>query len=82
MTWPMFRRVERQASRMHEMMSRLDVDGAQLARLRGGNAYAEARALCLLCPDSATCLHWLDSPQQAGRPEFCPSLPLFETCKR
>ena len=32
MPWPMYRRVERRAVRIHEMMRRLDVDPAKLAR--------------------------------------------------
>jgi hypothetical protein len=81
--WPMYRRVERRAVRMQEMMRRLDVDPARLARLRGGDAYAEARARCLSCRASERCLLWLDNPTQAGRrPEFCPNLALFEGCKR
>jgi len=82
MGWPMYRRVERQARRMHEMMERLGVDPAALVRLRRGDAYAEARALCLFCGASDTCLRWLDDPSTAARPEFCPNLPLFEACRR
>jgi hypothetical protein len=76
--WPMHRRVERRAVRMHEMMQRLKVDPATLARLRRGNAYAEARARCLSCRASEACLRWLDAPSSGGgRPEFCPNLTLF-----
>ena len=80
--WPMYRRTERLAVRMHEMMQRLDVDPAKLARLRGGAAYGEARATCLSCTASETCLRWLDAPASGGRPEFCPNLAVFEGCKR
>jgi len=38
MRWWMTRRVERQATRMHEVMERLDVDAAALARVRQGQA--------------------------------------------
>jgi len=80
---PMARRVERQACRMHEMMQRLDVDAAALARLRQGEAYAQARSGCLSCGTSYKCLRWLDDPLQAGRrPDFCPNLSLFDACKR
>lgn len=83
MSWPMFRRVERRAVRMHEMMTRLYVDPGTLARLRRGDAFAEARARCLSCAMSEKCLRWLDDPAEAGkRPEFCPNLTLFEACKR
>lgn len=81
--WPMYRRVERRAVRTQEMMRRLDVDPAKLARQRGGNAYAEARARCLSCGASDVCLRWLDAPPTGGkRPEFCPNLALLEGCKR
>jgi hypothetical protein len=87
LSWPMHRRVERRAVRMHEMMRRLDVDPARLARLRGGDAYAEACARCLSCRASESCLLWLDNPAHSStsagrRPEFCPNLALFEGCKR
>ena len=83
MRWPMTRRVERQACRMHEMMDRLDVDAATLARLRQGDAYAEARTRCLSCGTSDRCLRWLDEPHpSAQRPTFCPNLTLFDSCKR
>lgn len=81
--WPLYRRVERQARRMHEVMERLDVDVGALARLRQGDAYAEARTRCLFCGTSDRCLRWLDDPAQAGRrPQFCPNLALFEACAR
>lgn len=83
MSWTLFRNVERQARRMNEMMERLDVAPAALARLRQGDVYAEARNLCLFCGTSDTCLRWLDAPAQSSkRPEFCPNLPLFEACSR
>ena len=83
MYWPMFHRVERRALRMHEMMRRLEVDPAKLARLRGGDAYADARAMCLSCGASERCLRWLDNPTQASkRPDFCPNLAVFEACQR
>lgn len=80
--WPMADRVERQASRMHEMMKRLDVNGAKLARLDYAKTYQDARTACLLCARSKECLRWLDEPATADRPSFCPSLALFEACKR
>jgi hypothetical protein len=68
---------------MHEMMQRLDVDPARLARLRRGDAYAEAHARCLSCRASETCLRWLDGREEGDRrPQFCPNLALFEDCKR
>jgi hypothetical protein len=83
MRWWMTRRVERQATRMHEVMERLDVDGAALARVRQGQAYADARARCLTCGTSDRCLRWLDSrPAQIEPPEFCPNLRLFEEYRK
>jgi hypothetical protein len=80
--WPMHRRVERRAVRMHAMMRRLGVDPARLTRLRRGDAYAEARARCLSCRAGEACLRWVDAPATGRRPEFCPNLALFESCKR
>jgi hypothetical protein len=83
MPWPMYDRVERRAVRMHEMMQRLHVDPARLARLRRGDAYAEARERCLSCKASETCLRWLDDRAEGdSRPQFCSNLALFEDCKR
>lgn len=83
MRWPMTRQVERQATRMHEMMEQLNVDGAELARVRKGEAYMEARTKCLVCVYSERCLKWLDSkPAAEDTPVFCPNLELFKQCAR
>jgi hypothetical protein len=83
MDWLMLRRIERRARRMHEVMSRLNVDAGILTRLRCGDAYAKARNRCFFCGTSDTCLRWLDQPNLfSTRPEFCPNLSLFEACKR
>ncbi len=83
MPWPGFRRVERQARRVQEMMERLDVDAARLARVRQGEAYAEARTRCLVCGTSDKCVRWLDNPATSGeRPDFCPNLTLFDAFKQ
>jgi hypothetical protein len=74
MDWPMYRRVERQARRMHEVMARLDVDPLALARDRSGDTYAEARRRCLLCGSSDQCLRWLEGTLAKTNPDFCPNL--------
>lgn len=79
MRWWMTRRVERQATRMHEMMDRLNVDGAALARADQGNVYMQARTKCITCGTSDKCLRWLDSDLTPKRsPDFCPNLHAFE----
>jgi Family of unknown function (DUF6455) len=83
MRWWMTRRVERQATRMHEMMDRLNVDAAALVRARQGQDYAEARAHCITCGTSDKCLRWLDKhPASGGEPAFCPNLRLFERYRK
>ena len=83
MRWWMTRRVERQATRMHEMMDRLNVDVAALARARQGEVYAGARAQCLTCGTSDKCLRWLDrDPAPEETPAFCPNLRLFQQYRR
>ncbi len=83
MSWPMFNHVERRASRLHEMIDALDVDAAALARLCKGEIYAELRRRCLACGTGDLCLRWLDDPaRQRNRPDFCPSLPVFDACRR
>ena len=83
MRWWMTRRVERQATRMHEMMDRLNVDGAALARARQGELYAEARARCIACEISDKCLRWLDcEPTTKDTPTFCANRQLFEQYRK
>ena len=83
MDWPMFRHVERQATRMAEIIQQLDVDTTKLVQLRMGDAYAEGRTKCLQCRNSRECLLWLDAfPASGESPTFCPNFELFESCKR
>src|SRR5262245_23265422 len=83
MQWWMTRRVERQATRMHEMMDQLNVDAAALARADRGDVYAEARARCLTCGTSDKCLRWLDAqPASKEQPTFCPNRRLFERYRK
>lgn len=77
MDWPMYRRVERQAGRMHDMMARLGVDVRALVRHRQAETYAEARQACLACRESERCLQWLDFGPADRPPDFCRQLPLF-----
>jgi hypothetical protein len=83
MSWLMQQRLERRASRMHEMMKRLDVDPRVLGRRRSGDAYAQARSLCFFCGTSDKCLRWLDERAPGSRrPAFCPNLSSFDACRR
>lgn len=83
MEWPLCRLVERRANRMAVMMERLDVDTLELVRRDKGRAYAEARSNCLHCCNAQDCLQWLDAdPPSPERPEFCPNLALFESCRK
>jgi hypothetical protein len=80
---PFYRSAERQATRLHQMMERLDVDPAALTRMRKGEAYAEARARCLVCDMPSMCLRWLDGGARVDEnPDFCPNLRLFGPCKK
>jgi hypothetical protein len=79
----MYRRVERQARRLQDVMERLDVDPVALARHDGGRSFMTARSLCLHCGTSNLCLRWLERPPVAGEAaEFCPNRRLFELCRR
>jgi len=81
--WWMTRRVERQATRMHEMMEHLNVDGAALARAGQGDVYMQARARCISCGTSDQCVRWLDRDPTPNRsPDFCPNLRLFEQFRK
>lgn len=79
MAGPIYRQVERQARRMHDMMDRLDVDAVKLARMDEGRAYAQARTRCFNCRETDKCLEWLDAAETPKeRPDFCPNLRLFD----
>jgi hypothetical protein len=83
MDWPMYRTVERQASRMADMMQRLDTDPVKLVRVRAGEAFADARTRCLQCSSARECLLWLNADPPSGEaPLFCPNLALLESCKK
>lgn len=77
-----FRDVERQASRMGELIQRLDVDTLKLVCRDEGKAYAQARTTCFDCSNATKCLQWLDDATGEASPTFCPNLPLFASCKR
>ena len=73
-----FRRVERQACRMQNMMDQLDVDRRTFVCRGEGTVYLEARGRCLDCGEIEKCLHWLDASDPAReRPDFCPNLEVF-----
>ncbi len=81
MQWAIRRTVERRATRMHQMMDRLDVDALVIIGLRNGDAYTEARWRCLRCEESCLCLRWLDKGAADAEPDFCPNLEFFNACK-
>lgn len=83
MTWPLLRRVERQARRLSEVLKRLGIDEVRLARLRRGRTYADARRRCLECPHERRCGAWLAAvDQRTGEPEFCPNAGLLRMLRR
>ena len=75
--------VERRATRMVEMMHRLDVDTGLLIRLDNGGAVLAARQNCMSCAHVHECLAWLDNKRTACDPcEFCPNAKLFSACAK
>ena len=68
MDWPMFRHVERQATRLADMMQRVEVDTTKLVRQRMGDAYAEARTKCIVAAThaSASCGSTRNPPSLRG----------------
>ena len=76
------RQVERQVSRLSEMINQLNVDRGKLVRCRAGAAIVEARGKCLNCNCTGECLAWLDARQPGrGAPCFCPDASLLEACR-
>ena len=82
MEWPLFCLVVNRAKRFSDMIERLDVDPLKLIRLRQGEAYEGARTTCLHCREAHVCLAWLEMVPAGERPDFCPSLALFESVRR
>jgi hypothetical protein len=83
MDWPMTRHVERRASRLNEMIERINVNPLELARLDQGQAYIEAFKICIECHHAPSCLRWLESEPQSGeKADFCPNYPLLDSVKR
>jgi hypothetical protein len=82
MSWPMFRRVERQAQTMSRMMERLDVDMAAAVRHQHGASFAQARTNCVLCQSTHECDRWLAGAPDASDPShFCPNIRFFSMCR-
>ena len=82
-TWPVTQHVENRARRLNDMIARVGIDPVQLVRLRQGEAYLEARKICIECHHAVTCLQWLDTPHEnSEQPDFCPNFPLFDRLKR
>lgn len=70
--------VERRATRMTEMMSRLGVDKKSFAASAEGHLFQAARDRCLACSEVGECLAWLDGRRQdRSAPAFCPNEPRF-----
>lgn len=82
MRWLQVRQVEQRARRLGDIMAALGTDPLALARLDRGEAFNEARALCLSCSQVDRCQDWLALPAEArDRPAFCPNLALLERCR-
>ncbi len=82
MQWPMFKRVEHQARRLDEMMIRLGICPIDLARIRAGDAYAQARRTCLFCREAQACGNWLAQAERDAHPVFCPNLEILEAARQ
>jgi len=80
-SWPIFKRVFRQAELMDRMMERAGVNPVVAARLDKGMAWYEARTKCLDCRDGYQCRKWLerlDAPPMP--PDFCPIAQFLRHC--
>src|SRR5829696_4723009 len=72
-SWPMAKRVERQARLMGAMMERVGVDPGAAAREGRGVAFAAASRRCLTCQNSDACERWLGADGEDVPPAFCPN---------
>ena len=72
-SWPMAKRVERQARLMGAMMERVGVDPGAAAREGRGVAFAAASRRCLTCQNSDACERWLGAGGEDLPPAFCPN---------
>lgn len=81
--WPVTHHVENRARRLNDVIARVGIDPVQLARLDQGEAYLEARKICIECHHAVTCLKWLETPRENSEPpHFCPNFPLFDHLER
>ncbi len=74
--------LEQRAIRMTQLMERLNVDTLQFVRRDQGQACANARVTCLHCSCVQECLQWMRDDSAGAEPLFCPSLALFESCRK
>jgi hypothetical protein len=79
----MFDRVLSHAHLMDQMMERVGAEAGKAVRIEHGEAWHEARTLCLCCPDARRCQDWLDATRALTQPpDFCRSAPLLRRCLR
>jgi hypothetical protein len=73
-------RADRQLGNMSDMMERLALDPAAVARQRLGLTFAHAIRTCQSCEAGAVCCDWLErAPAHLQHPPaFCPNAPLFD----
>ncbi|WP_334145775.1 DUF6455 family protein [Hyphomicrobium sp.] len=76
------RHLEQRATRMAQLMERLNVDTLEFVRQDKGQACADARVTCLHCSCVQECLQWMRDGSVGEEPAFCPNLALFESCRR
>jgi len=72
-------RVDRQLGNLAEMMERLGLDPAAVARHRLGFVVSSAVKTCQACPSGDVCRDWLlrATPTLQKAPAFCPNAGRF-----
>ena len=81
--WPIIRQVHDRSRRTEQMIDRLGVDAAALARRHNGESFADVQRICFDCRNSYLCRRWLESDRsENSEPEFCPNLKTFLACQR
>jgi hypothetical protein len=82
-TWPVTDHVENRARRLNAMIAMVGIDPVQLARLRNGEAYLDARKACIDCHRAVECRAWLDAASdRSGPPNFCPNFAVLDGLKQ
>lgn len=74
----LMKRMDEHSGFMGRMIDRLGADRGKLAMSGSGHDLANAARRCMACGADEACKQYLDDPDAAGKPHFCPNAELFQ----